>query len=49
MEDPVKTLYTEGQFPLERHEVEAATRAETVPFGLEELISQYFQLLSGAK
>ena len=50
MEDPVKTLHTEGRIAgLNRHDVDAATRAETVPFGLEELISQYFQLLSGAK
>ncbi|MBI07571.1 MAG: hypothetical protein CMM54_11370 [Rhodospirillaceae bacterium] len=50
MEDPVKTLHTEGRIVgLNRHDVDAATRAETVPFGLEELISQYFQLLSGAK
>tara|TARA_B100001971_G_scaffold211848_1_gene240501 strand:- start:911 stop:2752 length:1842 start_codon:yes stop_codon:yes gene_type:complete len=50
MEDPVRTLHTEGRIAgLNRHDVDAATRAETVPFGLEELISQYFQLLSGAK
>ena len=49
LQDPVKTLLTEAKFPLGKHDVAAATRAESVPFGLEELISQYFQLLSGAQ